>query len=64
MTPQQDTSTASTSWLEHKVLEHIKQALRVTLDWKVAGRQHAAQALQFAVYDEVVSPPLGTRHDD
>jgi hemerythrin-like domain-containing protein len=25
--------TASASWMEHRILDHIKQALRVTLDW-------------------------------
>jgi len=34
MTTIRDASTASTSWMEHKILEHIKQALRVTLYWK------------------------------
>ena len=33
MTTMQDNSIASTSLIEHRVLEHIKQALRVTLDW-------------------------------
>ena len=28
-------SVASQCWIEHKVLTHIKAALRVTLDWKV-----------------------------
>ena len=28
-------SVASQCWIEHKVLTHIKDALRVTLDWKV-----------------------------
>ena len=27
-------STASACWIEHQVLGHIKQALRVTLEWK------------------------------
>jgi hypothetical protein len=27
-------STASTCWIEHQILEHVKQALRVTLEWK------------------------------
>ena len=33
MTTLHDPSIASTSWIEHQVLEHIKQALLVTLDW-------------------------------
>jgi hypothetical protein len=33
MTTLHDMSTASTSLLEHQVLHHVKQALRVTLDW-------------------------------
>ena len=28
-------STVNAAWMEHQVLDHIKQALRVTLDWKV-----------------------------
>ena len=27
-------STASACWIEHQILEHVKQALRVTLEWK------------------------------
>lgn len=27
--------TASASWMEHRILDHVKQALRVTLDWRV-----------------------------
>jgi hypothetical protein len=33
MTTLQDPSIASTSLLEHQILNHVKQALRVTLDW-------------------------------
>jgi hemerythrin-like domain-containing protein len=29
-----ETSTLATSWMEHQILEHVKQALRVTLDWQ------------------------------
>jgi hypothetical protein len=25
---------AQASWMEHQILDHVKQALRVTLDWK------------------------------
>jgi Hemerythrin HHE cation binding domain len=28
-----ESSTVAMSWMEHTILEHIKQALRVTLDW-------------------------------
>lgn len=28
-------STVNAAWMEHQILDHIKQALRVTLDWKV-----------------------------
>ena len=27
-------SSASACWMEHQILEHVKQALRVTLEWK------------------------------
>jgi Hemerythrin HHE cation binding domain len=33
MTTLQDMTITSTSLLEHQVLDHVKQALRVTLDW-------------------------------
>lgn len=33
MPTSHDTSTASASWMEHRILDHVKQALRVTLDW-------------------------------
>lgn len=33
MTVAYDPTIASTSWIEHQVLNHVKQALRVTLDW-------------------------------
>jgi hypothetical protein len=33
MTTLHDTTIASTSLLEHQVLNHVKQALRVMLDW-------------------------------
>jgi hemerythrin-like domain-containing protein len=26
---------ASATWMEHRILDHVKQALRVTLDWRV-----------------------------
>jgi hypothetical protein len=51
MTPQHDDSTASTSWLEHRVLEHIKQALRVTLDWQApeVSMPRKLSSLQFTM---------------
>jgi len=51
MTSLQDTSTASTSWIEHQVLEHIKQALRVTLDWNapVVSMPRKLSSLQFTM---------------
>ena len=33
MTTLQDQTFASTSLIEHQILDHVKQALRVTLDW-------------------------------
>ncbi len=32
-TPTTDQSHVSHSWMEHQALEHIKRALRVTVDW-------------------------------
>jgi Hemerythrin HHE cation binding domain len=51
MTIGQDTSIASTSWMEHKILEHVKQALRVTLDWKapVVSMPRKLSSLQFTM---------------
>jgi len=51
MTTLHDMSTASTSWVEHKVLEHIKQALRVTLDWDapVVSLPRKLSSLQFTM---------------
>ena len=28
-------SAVQAAWMEHQILDHVKQALRVTLDWKV-----------------------------
>lgn len=33
MTTKFDPTGASLSWMEHQMLEHIKSALRVTIDW-------------------------------
>ncbi len=51
MTTVQDTSVASTSWMEHKILEHLKQALRVTLDWQapVVSMPRKLSSLQFTM---------------
>lgn len=51
MTTVHDSSTASTSWVEHRVLEHIKQALRVTLDWDapVVSLPRKLSSLQFTM---------------
>jgi len=51
MTTLQDASVASVSCLEHAVLEHIKQALRVTLDWKapVVSMPRKLSSLQFTM---------------
>jgi hypothetical protein len=34
MTITRDDAVLSAHWMEHQILGHIKQALRVTLDWK------------------------------
>jgi hemerythrin-like domain-containing protein len=46
-----DQSIASTSYLEHQVLNHVKQALRVTLDWKapVVSLPRKLSSLQFTM---------------
>jgi predicted nuclease with TOPRIM domain len=51
MATLQETSNASTSWMEHSVLEHVKQALRVTLDWKapVVSMPRKLSSLQFTM---------------
>lgn len=33
MSTMQADSTTSVSWIEHQMLDHVKSALRVTLDW-------------------------------
>jgi hypothetical protein len=45
----QDNTTIPSAWMEHKVLEHIKQALRVTLDWRApdVGMPRKLSSLQF-----------------
>ena len=51
MSAVQDFSLASTSLVEHKVLEHIKQALRVTLDWDapVVSLPRKLSSIQFTM---------------
>ena len=46
-----DPSIASTSWIEHQVLEHVKQALLVTLDWNapVVSMPRKLSSLQFTM---------------
>ena len=34
MAPQLTESVAGASWMEHQILQHVKAALRVTIDWK------------------------------
>ena len=50
----QGTKTSSplnAAWMEHQILDHIKQALRVTLDWKVpaVGIQQKLSSMQFTL---------------
>jgi hypothetical protein len=51
MSTLHDTSMASTSWVEHQVLNHVKQALRVTLDWDapVVSLPRKLSSLQFTM---------------
>jgi hypothetical protein len=47
----QDRSSASLVCLEHQVLHHIKQAMRVTLDWQapVVSMPRKLSSLQFTI---------------
>jgi hypothetical protein len=47
----QNNSTASTACMEHQVLEHIKQALRVTINWQapVVSMPRKLSSLQFTI---------------
>ena len=47
----QKNSTASTACMEHQVLEHIKQALRVTINWQapVVSMPRKLSSLQFTI---------------
>jgi Hemerythrin HHE cation binding domain len=46
-----DTSTISTACMEHQILHHIKQAMRVTLDWQapVVSMPRKLSSLQFTI---------------
>ncbi len=51
MTTLHDPTFASTSLIEHQVLNHVKQALRVTLDWDapVVSLPRKLSSLQFTM---------------
>src|SRR3990170_8706657 len=51
MTTLHDPSRVSTSLIEHQVLHHVKQALRVTLDWDapVVSLPRKLSSLQFTI---------------
>ncbi|MEX2093249.1 MAG: hemerythrin domain-containing protein [Pirellulales bacterium] len=51
MTTLHDPSIASTSLLEHQILHHVKEALRVTLDWNapVVSLPRKLSSLQFTI---------------
>lgn len=44
-------SSANAAWMEHQILDHVKQALRVTLDWKVpsVGFPRKLSSVQFTL---------------
>ena len=44
-------SQANVAWMEHQILDHAKQALRVTLGWKVpsVGLPRKLSSLQFTL---------------
>ena len=44
-------SQAQVAWMEHQILDHVKQALRVTLDWKVptVGLPRKLSSVQFTL---------------
>lgn len=47
----QDNATIATSWMEHQILGHVKQAMRVTLDWKApeVSMPRKLSSLQFTI---------------
>lgn len=51
MTTLHDPSVASASLIEHQILNHVKQALRVTLDWDapVVSLPRKLSSLQFTI---------------
>jgi hemerythrin-like domain-containing protein len=59
----ESTSTASTACMEHQILDHIKQALRVTLNWEApsVSMPRKLSSLQFTIksfqrhFDRVIS---------
>jgi len=44
-------SQANAAWMEHQILDHVKQALRVTLGWQVpsVGLPRKLSSLQFTL---------------
>ncbi len=44
-------SQANVAWMEHQILDHVKQALRVTLGWQVpsVGMPRKLSSLQFTL---------------
>ena len=44
-------SSANAAWMEHQILDHVKQALRVTLDWNVpaVGMSRKLSSVQFTL---------------
>jgi hemerythrin-like domain-containing protein len=49
--PVMNNSTASTACMEHQILEHIKQALRVTINWQApaVSMPRKLSSLQFTI---------------
>jgi len=44
-------SQANVAWMEHQILDHVKEALRVTLDWQVpaVGLARKLSSVQFTL---------------
>jgi len=44
-------SQANVAWMEHQILDHVKKALRVTLDWQVpaVGLSRKLSSVQFTL---------------
>jgi len=44
-------SQAKAAWMEHQILDHVKQALRVTVDWQVpdVGLPRKLSSVQFTL---------------